>query len=111
MDEVLTCPSCHISVRPTDYFCFNCGKNLHPAPPSTAIEEQIKLYLGSIFLPPMGIIWGLRYLKQPDQKSKIAGWIMIILTVIVLWLAIKWTVDIVNGVDKQMSQFNSAQGF
>lgn len=69
------------------------------------------LYLGSIFLPPMGIIWGLRYLKQDDQKSKIAGWIAIALTIIVLLLAVKWTVDIVNAVDKQMSQFNSMQGF
>ncbi|HUD20258.1 MAG TPA: zinc ribbon domain-containing protein [Patescibacteria group bacterium] len=105
------CPVCHTEVRLSDYFCFNCGKNLHEKPPSVTPESQAMLYLGSIFLPPMGVIWGWRYLKRDDQKSKIVGTVAMVITVIVLLLAVKWTVDIVNAVNKQMGQFNSMQGF
>ncbi len=110
MDKSI-CPKCHTEVRATDYFCLNCGKNIHEKPASTSLESQAMLYLGSIFLPPMGVIWGWRYLKADDQKSKIVGITAMVITVIVLLLAVKWTVDIVNAVNKQMGQFNSMQGF
>src|ERR1700690_2123516 len=58
------CPMCHIQVRLTDYFCYNCGKNLHPKPLSTSIEIQILYYVGSLVLPPMGFIWGFRYIRE-----------------------------------------------
>jgi len=112
MDEISLCPGCHVAVRPTDYFCFNCGKNLHAAPPGTAPADQIKLYLGSVFLAPMGIFWGLRYLREESQKSKIVGIIAMTLSVVTLILVTRYTVNLVNTLNTQVEkQLQGIEGF
>lgn len=69
------------------------------------------LYLGSIFLPPMGIIWGLRYLRQSDRRSKIVGMVSIAITLSVLWIGLKATMDTINAVNSVMnSQLQGVQG-
>jgi hypothetical protein len=102
MDELVICPKCHILVKPTDYYCSNCGTSIHPTPPSVSAGTQIGLYLGSIFLPPMGIIWSFKYLKQPDTKSKTIGLVLIGLTVFILIAAVVETIQIINTVNTQM---------
>lgn len=104
MDEMLVCPACHIAVRPTDYFCFNCGKNLHAAPLGTGPADQIKLYLGSVFLTPMGIIWGLQYLREKDEKAKIVGIVAMILSVVIIIVVAQYTVSLVNTINNQVGQ-------
>jgi hypothetical protein len=110
MDEILTCPMCHTAVRPTDYFCFNCGKNLHPVPPSTTIEKQVMLYVGSLLLPPMGIFWGWPYIRAADTKSKTVGYITVAITVVAIILYTGWTIQFMNSFTSQMSQFQSIGG-
>ncbi|OGM15923.1 hypothetical protein A2V56_04880 [Candidatus Woesebacteria bacterium RBG_19FT_COMBO_42_9] len=112
MDDSLVCPSCHIEVRSTDYFCYNCGKNLKPKPLSTSLTQQILIYLGSVFLPPLGLVWGVRYLRQEDNTSKIVGVISIVLTAITSVLLIKFTNDLIKTVNEQVnSQLQEMQGF
>lgn len=100
MQEIpLTCPTCHTQVRATDFFCFNCGTNLRPAPLSLSASKQITVYLGSFFLPPMGIIWGMKYLRENNEKAKIVGAVCVFLTIVSLVLtvlAIKGVADTVN---------------
>src|SRR5689334_13095391 len=99
METAPTCPVCHTAVSATHYYCFNCGANLKPAPLSVSISKQISLYIKSILLPPMGIVWGMRYLRQPDPKSKLVGVIAITLTIITLVItivAVKGVIDAVN---------------
>lgn len=98
------CSRCHIQVRPTDYYCFNCGKNLKPAPPKTDIVSQIFLYLKSFLLPPLGLWWALPYLKQKEFKFKLIGVIAIILTLVSIILAIKLTQDFSNILNEQINQ-------
>ena len=112
MDETSLCPACHIAVRPTDYFCFNCGKNLHAAPPGTTTTDQIKLYLGSVFLVPMGIFWGLRYLRVDNGRSKIVGIIAMALSVVTFIVAVRYTVNLVNTINSQVEkQLQGIEGF
>lgn len=107
-----TCPQCHIAVRPEYYFCYNCGKNLKEAPPSISIEKQLMLYLGSIVLPPMGIIWAVKYLKQPAQKYKIVGITAIVLTVLSGVISTKLAIDYITKINEQVTnQLNGMQGF
>ena len=109
---IAVCPGCHASVRPTNYFCFNCGKNLKSKPPATSITRQLFIYAASLFLPPLGIIWGIRYLRQDDQKSKIIGWVAIILTLLSIIVSVKLTFDVVNGINEAVnSQMQNFQGF
>ncbi|OFW62185.1 MAG: hypothetical protein A2Z35_01475 [Actinobacteria bacterium RBG_19FT_COMBO_36_27] len=102
MENSVLCPVCHATVKPTDYFCSNCGKNLKPEAPSTSLNKQIIIYLESFFLPPYGIIIGLRYLRAGDSKSKTVGIISIVLTIISLLILIKFTFDLINIVNSQV---------
>ena len=43
---------------------------------------QAGIYVGSILLAPLGLVWGIRYLRQSDQKSKIIGIVAIVLTLL-----------------------------
>src|SRR4030065_2442591 len=103
MEYSVLCPVCHAEVKPTDYFCSNCGKNLKPELPSTSLTKQISLYLQSFFLPPYGIIIGIRYLRQEDSKSKTVGIISIILTIVSLLILIKFTFNLINIVNTQVN--------
>ena len=112
MDQNGGCPVCHAAVRPTDYFCFNCGKNLKPKPPSTSVSRQALLYLGSLLLPPLGLIWGWRYLRQPDSTSKIIGTVAILITFISLIVTSWLVITTINTVNKQVNQqLRLIQGF
>lgn len=112
MDEISLCPGCHIAVRPTDYFCFNCGKNLHAAPPGTTPADQLKLYAGSILLAPMGIFWGLKYLGVNDDKTKIVGVVAMILSGVTFIIAAQYTMAFVNSLNSQVGQqLQGIEGF
>lgn len=104
------CLKCHVTVRSTDYFCYNCGNNLKPVPPSVSLVDQMTLYLKSILIPPFGILWAIKYLKQDSGKSKIVGVVAIILTltslVICLILSKNFIDNINSQVSKQLNSFN-----
>ena len=110
MDPALLCPVCHYPIQQTYYFCPNCGKNLKPAPPSTSFEKQISLYLLSIFLPPFGLIPGVKYLMQDNEKSKIVGIVAIILTIISTALTTYYTIQFVNEFNTTLNKQLSAPG-
>jgi hypothetical protein len=111
MDNSEVCAVCHVQVRATDYFCFNCGKNLKPKPLSTSITSQIVIYVESLVLPPYGLILGLRYLRQKDTASKLVGMIAIVLTVIVLVVCTKVTIDLINTVNTQITAQMGSFGY
>ena len=105
------CPSCHMQVRMTDFYCFNCGHNLHEPPPSLFGVNQILLYVGSVLVPPMGIFWALKYLRSKDTNSRIIGWIAVGLTVLAVLFYVKQLTGVINEVSKQAGSLNSLQGY
>lgn len=112
MDIPVTCNNCHTAVKDTDYFCYNCGKNLKPQPPATDITGLLKLYIGSLLLPPMGLWWGFRYIRQNNRKAQIAGLIAIIGTIVYLIIIMKITTDLFTQVNMQVNQqLQDLQGF
>jgi len=98
------CPTCHQTVKKTDYYCFNCGANLKPAPPSTTVASQLTLYLKSFFFPPLGFVWGFKYLRQSDAKSKLIGFVAMGITAVLLVVIVITTVRVVNTVDEQVNK-------
>lgn len=106
------CPQCHVIVRPTDFFCYNCGKNLKAKPLPTSLVTEIMYYTGSVLLPPMGFWWGIKYLKQPDSASKRIGVVSMILTTVSFILTSIWLVGYINKLNATVSsQLNGLQGF
>ena len=109
---VVTCPVCHVGVKPTDYFCANCGRELHAKPKSVSLANQLAVYVGSLLLPPLGFVWGWRYLKQEGSESKRVGWVAIVLTVVSLVAATAWTIATINTVNEQVArQMENLQGW
>ena len=98
------CSQCHIDVRGSDYFCFNCGYNLKPKPPSTDFVSVMVLLLKSFILPPLGIYWGYSYIKQGDAKSKAVGFLAIAITVVMLILAFVWTKQFADTLNAQLGE-------
>lgn len=72
---------------------------------------EILCYAGSIFLVPLGLWWGIKYLRQPDPASKRIGIISVILTIAATIIVIIWTVNILNSVGSQVNnQLNGIPG-
>ncbi|HSW87768.1 MAG TPA: zinc ribbon domain-containing protein [Candidatus Saccharimonadales bacterium] len=112
LQNQLLCPSCKIPITRDEYFCPNCGKKLKDKPVSTGIAKQTLVYLVSFFLPPFGLPWAYKYLKQPDQKSKIIGYIVIALTIISLiiniWLVVAFVKQTQQAINTDLNgSFNS----
>ena len=78
------CPQCHQTISPEWYFCANCGKNLKEKPPSTTWLAQTSLYLLSIFLPPLGLWPGMKYVRSSYPPARRVGIIIIVLTAVSL---------------------------
>jgi len=66
--------------------------------------RQLVVYLESIFLPPYGILVGLRYLRQKENKSKVIGVLAIVLTIISIVVFTKVTLDFINTVNSQVNE-------
>lgn len=103
MEDVSKCPLCHIEVRPSDYFCFNCGNNLKPKPLSTSATQQVLVYLKSIFLTPYGLIIGLRYLREKESRSKVVGLVAMVLSLVTMIVVMKLTFDLINNINEQVN--------
>ncbi|OGM11924.1 hypothetical protein A2Z22_01680 [Candidatus Woesebacteria bacterium RBG_16_34_12] len=73
--------------------------------------QQLLVYLESIFLPPYGIVIGIRYLRQKENKSKIVGIIAVVLTILSIIVFTNITLNLINNintqVNKQLQQFEA----
>ena len=103
------CPFCHFTLNETFYFCPNCGKKISE-PPITTVKE-IGVYLVSILLPPLGLWPGIKYLFSKNARTKRAGMIAIVLTiistVITLWLSVALFNNLSKSVNSQMNQYQN----
>ncbi len=112
MDINSVCPVCHRSALPEYYFCPNCGKNLKPVPLSTTVLKQLGLYIGSVVLMPLGLIWGLRYLKESTLKAKLIGWACIVITIVSFVIISVVLFNTIREVNEQVNQqLNGLSGF
>jgi len=88
MEPLLACPKCQNRSDPTDFFCRVCGEKLKGEPLSTSFLKQLSIYLISLLLPPLGLIPGIKYLRQSDHKSKQIGIMAVIITLISVIISI-----------------------
>jgi hypothetical protein len=104
MEPALNCPNCKQPIMPQDYFCPNCGKKIKDKPQSTTVLRQIVVYLISFLLPPLGLWPAIKYLKQKDGKSRIIGFVAIILTVISSAISVWLYFGFIKTVNEQLNQ-------
>ena len=88
MENELLCPVCRFKVQNDWFFCPNCAKVLKEKTLVVSIPKQILIYLVSFFLSPLGLAWGLNYVRSQDKKVKTVGIISIVLTILSIVLVI-----------------------
>ena len=88
MENDLLCKVCGFNIQGDWFFCPNCAKELKEKTPVISVLKQILIYSVSFFLPPLGLGWGLKYIRSKDSKIKIIGIISIVLTVLSIILTI-----------------------
>ena len=107
--EQTTCKFCGFPVSANFYYCPGCGKKLIE-PPITTLRE-ISVYLISIFLPPLGLWPGIKYLTQKNDKAKRVGMIAIALTIIsiiiTIWLSVAAVNNLTQTINSQMNQYQN----
>lgn len=80
---------------------------LKDKPLSTTIVRQAFIYLLSFLLPPLGLWPAVKYLKQKDEKSRMIGFIAILLTIISTAITIWLTLGFLSVFNKELnSSFN-----
>lgn len=94
------CPSCNAVVAPASYFCQNCGKKIRERPVLTSVTRQIVVYLVSFFIPPYGLVYGFRYLRQREESAKAIGVIAAILTLVSIMISMIFVISLINTMNK-----------
>jgi len=101
--NVLICGTCHIKNPSTFYFCPNCGRQLQRKPLSTSIFKQLGIYLLSVFLPPLGLWPGIKYLRGKTTSEKLVGITTITLTLIVTIVTVWYTMELVKNFQSMLN--------
>lgn len=111
MEEVTTsvCPNCTLPVLADFYFCPNCGKQLRDKAITLSLGRQIGVYLLSFFLPPLGLYPAFKYIKQPDPKTRMVGWISLILTIVSVVISIAAFAGFMKQVSDTLNAVGSGQ--
>ena len=97
------CPKCQFLILETYFFCPNCGKSLKLESSATSAIKQIGIYALSLFLPPLGLWPGIKYLKAEDPTAKIIGGVAILLTTISIIVTIWLTMGLVNKFNQTLT--------
>lgn len=104
MDNIVSvCSVCHQPILSGYYFCPNCGNNLKEKPMAISVITQIGFYALAIFLPPLGLWPGIKYMMKKDLQAKRVGLITIILTLVSTVLMIWGIFSFLNTYLTQMS--------
>lgn len=76
----------------------------------TSAVKQALIYFISFFLAPFGLGYAFKYLKQPDEKSKIIGIVSLVLTALAIVVAVIVTQQFLAQSYGQLDLINS-EGF
>jgi len=107
---LIKCKECGHEISDEALVCPNCGKPQRDKAPAVSLSRQMTVYAVSLFLPPFGLWYAWKYLRQKDQKSKKIGYAAIILTImsiiVTIWL-IEKTVSSINQSLNSVDIFNN----
>jgi uncharacterized membrane protein YvbJ len=103
---LIKCKECGHEISDEALVCPNCGKPQRDKPLSVSLSRQIIIYFVSLFLPPFGLWYVWKYLKQKDSKSKKIGITAIILTIISVIATIYLIKEITTSISQTLNSVN-----
>jgi len=82
--ENTSCNFCQFKTQSSWFFCPNCGKELKEKALVVSVSKQILIYCVSFFLAPLGLGWGIKYVRSKDKRIRSIGIISIALTILAI---------------------------
>lgn len=108
----LICPQCKAIAIPGSRFCATCGTPLNVGPLTISVGRQIWIYLVSLAVPPLGLIWTFKYLRQKDPQPRrvalIAAVLTVVSTIVTLWATLGIMQSVQSQIQTQMNALHSA---
>lgn len=101
------CRRCGQPVQESFYFCPNCGKKIKEPPPSTSLSAQSVVYLVSLFLPPLGLIYAYKYSRHGGTKEKYIAVAAVVLTCLVIYLQYTFLSKVWENVSQTLEALNA----
>ena len=95
------CNKCGKEIPDESVFCPECGAKVEKLPPPAVgtcppAEEvssgmNIGIIVASLFVPLVGIVMGIIYMRDPNPKKKAAGntWLWVGIWSFIFWLIVK----------------------
>lgn len=106
----MRCRYCAGAITTDDYFCPSCGKKLKEKPVSTDLWPLVWLFILSALLPPLGIGLTIRYIRSEEEKTKLIGWISLMVMAVALIVSIWFAKSVMDGfnqkINSQLQEFN-----
>lgn len=99
------CANCKSLVLPGFAFCPKCGSSLDGTKSGISVGKQIYVYFMSALLPPSGLVWGIKYVLNPNPKTKIVGWVAIGITIITLLISYFAFIAVWQQIQQQLGNF------
>lgn len=65
--------------------------------------SRVALYAASFLLPPLNLIWTVKYLKTPDPEARKIGIISLVITVVALILGIWISLSLFKNLNRQIT--------
>lgn len=103
-NEQKVCSICHQPVLDEYFYCPNCGNNLKEKLIPVSLAAQLGMYALAIFLPPLGLWPGIKYLSKKSSQAKRVGVITIVLTLIASMATIWAIFSIFNNYISQVNE-------
>jgi RsiW-degrading membrane proteinase PrsW (M82 family) len=99
-----TCPYCNFTLTAPVHFCPNCGEKLIQQPVSLFFSTKLLVYFISVLLPPLGLWYGFKYLRQKDKDAKQLGLAAVILTTVSLLISLWIAFSFINNLTQPFRQ-------
>ena len=111
MPENILCLSCQNTIDPQWYFCPNCGKQLREKTANISLQKQLFMYAISFFLAPFGLVWGTKYIRSSDPKTKTVGIVIVALTILSLILMVTLFKAALDQYAKLLNNLSNGVGY